>query len=255
MDPAPTTAILKKSARPAADFANSAKVWLGLVAFLILVELFITFVGAGLERDPRVALFSWPSIAVFALVGLAGVWLSHRTGFPAAWDPRISNRQRLLYPALIGLGFGLLVVARDQFTHGIELFLAQTGLATFNAPFPGSLLFYAGGAIIVEVVYRLLPIPLLLWLISNLILHGRAQAQVFWVLALLSSAIEPLTQDLAILRAATPLVFAAHLVPDYALNFTQAVMFRRYGFFASLVVRWAMYLVWHIGYGNLICRC
>ena len=39
-------------------FANSARVWLGLVAFLGVVNLFITLVGAGLERDPRSTLFS-----------------------------------------------------------------------------------------------------------------------------------------------------------------------------------------------------
>src|ERR687885_1549576 len=89
-------------------FANSARVWLGLVAFLGVVDLFITFVGAGLERDPRSTLFSWPVIAIVGLVGLAGIWLSHRTGFPAAWDGRISDRQRFVIPAVLGIGLGLL---------------------------------------------------------------------------------------------------------------------------------------------------
>ena len=75
-------------------FVNSARIWLGCVAFLAVVNLYITFVGGGLEKDPRIGLFSWPSIAIFGVAGAVGVWLSHRTGFPAAWDPRISNRGR-----------------------------------------------------------------------------------------------------------------------------------------------------------------
>ena len=35
-------------------------------------------------------------------------------------------------------------------------------------------------------------IPLLLWLISTVLLRNRAQTPVFWALALLSSALEPL---------------------------------------------------------------
>jgi hypothetical protein len=131
----------------------------------------------------------------------------------------------------------------------------ETNLVAFNAPFPGSLLFFTCGAIIIQVVYRLLPIPLLLWLDSNLMPRGRAQTQIFWVLVSLRSAIGPLSQDPVMVDVATPPVLLAYLVPDYAFNFSQAVMPRKHGFLASLVVRWAMSLVWHIGYGNLICRC
>ena len=55
---------------------RSAWVWLGLLAFLAGVELFITLVGAGLERDPRSVLFSWPSLAIFGSAGLVGIWFS-----------------------------------------------------------------------------------------------------------------------------------------------------------------------------------
>ena len=247
--------VSERHVRFGAGFANSALVWLGLVAFLVLVSVFITFIGGGLERDPRAGLFSLPAIALVGLAGLVGVWLSHRTGFPAALDPRISNRQRFLYPALIGLGFGLLLVVNEQFTGGIQRFLEQSGLPAFNVPFPASLFAYTGGAIIVEVIYRLLPIPLFLWLISTVLLRGRAQNQVFWGLALLTSAIEPVTQELGLLQAGMVAVFAVNLVTGFGFNFAQAMMFRRSGFLAALTVRWAGYLVWHIIYGNLICGC
>lgn len=186
-------------ADPRPLFINSARIWLGCVAFLVVVNLYIAFVGGGLEKDPRIGLFSWPSIAIFGVAGVVGVWVSHRTGFPAAWDPRVSTRERLGYPILIGLAFGVALVAHDLVFQWTDAFRRlNPELPSFNAlgPFPGPLLFYSGGAIIVEVFYRLLPIPLLLWLISNLALRGRGQKRTFWVLAVLTSLIEPGTQDL-----------------------------------------------------------
>ncbi len=102
--------------------------------------------------------------------------------------------------------------------------------------------------------YRLLPIPLLLWLVSNVALRGRWREQTFWVLAVLTSAIEPLSQETSVLPHGV-LLFAGLFGLGYAFNFAQAVFFRRSGFLASIVVRLGYYAVWHILYGDLICRC
>jgi hypothetical protein len=161
----------------------------------------------------------------------------------------------VLYPVAIGLGFGLLAVLIEQFTHGTSFFKEQTGSAVFNAPFPGSLLLYPGGAVLVEVLYRLLPIPLLLWVISNVLLRGRAQTPVFWSLALLTSLIEPVSQDLGAFRAGAVMLAVSQFVPDYAFNLTQAALFRRYGFLVAIAARVVDYLVWHVAYGNFVCAC
>ena len=183
--------------------------WLILMAFLGVVELSISFAGVG-PTTASTRVFAWPVLVGVGLAGLAGIWLSDRTGFPSAWDARVSSRQRLLHPIAIGVGFGLLQVSIEELTHWIEFVKHLTGAAVFNAAFPGSLFIYPGGAIVVEVFYRLLPIPLLLWLISSLALRGRAQTRVFWSLALLTSLIDPVTQTLIFLYspsenpAATP---------------------------------------------------
>jgi len=195
-----------------------------------------------------------PSIAIFGVLGLAGIWLSHRTGFPAAWDPAVPLRRRFAYPVLIGIALGVFLSIADSFVHWTATFARDSGLPSFNAPFPGSLLFYPGGAILVEVVYRLLPIPLLLWLFT-VVSRGRGQEIAFWALAALTSLIEPVQQDLPDFRAGTEIAVFLNFDGDYALNFTQAFMFRRYGFLTSIVVRVAFYLVWHVAYGNGICRC
>jgi hypothetical protein len=172
---------LRARSDDSATFVNSAKVWLVLVAYLVVVELAILYVPIrGLQADPL--------------------------------------------------------------------------MPTFHTLFPGSLLLYPGGAIIVEVIYRLLPVPLLLWLVSSLILRGRGQAQTFWILAALTSLLEPASQDLSYIPYGIVPV-AASFIPEYAFNFVQASYFRRCGVVAAIVVRWGNYLVWHIVYGNFICNC
>jgi hypothetical protein len=130
------------------------------------------------------------------------------------------------------------------------LFAQQNELQAFNAPFPGSILFYSGGAIIVEVFYRLLPIPLIMWLA-----RGRGGSVIFWILAVLTSLIEPVTQNLPQFRAETLAVALTMFTFDFGVNMSQATMFRRSGFLAAILVRVAFYLVWHVAYGNFICRC
>src|SRR2546430_2389105 len=87
-------------------------------------------------------------------------------------------------------------------------------------------IYYVGAALLSEVFLRLLPIPLLLWLISRLILRGRAESQVFWVLAVLTSCVEPYLQDLLDVRPETLFLAITAFVPDYALNMGEAVFFR-----------------------------
>ena len=235
---------------------NSVRAWLACVAFLAVVELYIAVIGLG--NDPRIALFAPLSIAVFGLAGLVGIWFSHRTGFPAAWDSRISLRHRLFYPILWGSAIGVALVAHDLVFDWTGAFKQIVGAPSFNliAPFPGPLLFYSGGAIIVEVFYRLLPIPLLLWLVSNVALRGRSREPVFWVLAALSSLIEPAAQDLdAIQRPGLGAAAATVFGIDFIMNVVQAVMFRRYGFVAAIVTRISTYVVWHVIYGNYVCAC
>ena len=235
--------------------ANSMFVWVVLLGFVGLTNLFITYVGAGLENDPRAALFSWPAIALFGALGAIGIVFSQRTGFPSAWDERISNLQRIGIPALLGIVIGGFESALDATTHWTA-FMSQGAGGAFHAPWPGSPLFYVSGAIEVEVLYRLLPVPLLLWLISSVTFRGQWQNQIFWILAAVSSLLEPADQDLRELARGAPWdKVAAGFTPDLILNLAQVVMFRKYGFLAAIATRACFYLVWHVAYGNFACGC
>ncbi len=127
------------------------------------------------------------------------------------------------------------------------LMVAYLGLAAIlvTSVFPASIFVYSAAAIFVEVVYRLLTIPLLLGLLSIFVRSQGAREKVFWALAILTSLIEPLTNTAAS-QYLTPLALAFVLVQSFAANFLQAVFFRTYGFLAAILLRVAFYIPYHV---------
>jgi len=91
---------------------------------------------------------------------------------------------------------------------------------------------------------------LLLWLISKVLLSGRASTAVFWVLAILTSLLEPVSQNLGPGPVLGPAVLAGSLALGFAFNLGQAVFLGRYGVVASILVRVAFYVIWHMIYAH-----
>lgn len=224
---------------------SSYRVWLALMAYLVLVKLVITAVPTVFRHEAQAAVFDWLALSIWTVAGLAGIFFARKTGFPDAFDECVTHWQRFGRPALLGLGFSAVFVAIDATTHYNQLLAAHYNQPQANIDFPASLLIYSGGAIIVEVLYRLLLVPLLLWLLSNVALKGRGQEPIFWALALLTSLIEPLSQRVEFLPVG---VAAAVFASAFGVNLAQAAVFRRYGLLAAITLRVAFYLVWHILY-------
>jgi hypothetical protein len=234
--------------RHGSRISNSMIVWGGLLLYLVLVKSILTAFFPGAFNDPTQAgLFSWVSLAIIGMLGLVGVFLSERTGFPSAWQSSVPVRNRILLPLLTGLALGAALSAFDLFTHFTSYILARHGLAQQFVGYIPSFLIFSGGSILIEVIFRLLPIPLFVWLISNVLLKGGGQSQTFWVLALLFAALEPLSQSVDILTLPPVLMFIDFAI-YYAVNFVQIAYFRKYGFLASILVRVAFYFVWHTLY-------
>src|SRR5512138_3222749 len=54
---------------------------------------------------PVVALVAGAGIlVVYGAFGLIGLLLARKIGLPEIWDPRVTNQQRFLLPALLGIG-------------------------------------------------------------------------------------------------------------------------------------------------------
>lgn len=115
-------------------------------------------------------------------------------------------------------------------------------------PFPASIPYFLYGGIVSEILSRLFPIPLMVWLISNLLLRGRAQGPVSWAAVLLSSFVEPLSQVGAMVMlgigSGPSIAFTFLLI--FAANLALGRLFRAYGFGASVVMRLAFYSLWHV---------
>jgi hypothetical protein len=229
--------------------------WAACAGLVAATGLFITFVGAGLEDDPRKALFGLIPVVLFALLGALGVYLSSLVGLPAALDLRVTNRSRFFYPALVGLFLGIVSIVIELLSGGIDFVLREMAWDRFNAPLPGSLLLYSAGAVILEVVYRLLPIPLLMWVASKLGYPDRLKLFLFWSLAVLTSVLEPAGQTAFAFDAGRPDVALSQFALGFVYNLAQAYWFLRAGFLAAISLRWGHYAVWHIIYGGLICAC
>jgi hypothetical protein len=222
-------------------------IFFGLVAYLIAVKLLITFYPAAFRSTTQAAVFEWKFLALWTILGWIGVVLSQKTGFPEPWNGGIPNTHRILLPFLIGISLGILAIGTDWITGWTHFVANKMHMKTIHIDFPASLLIYPGGAIIVNIVYRVFPIPFLMWIISNLILKGRSQNKVFWILAALLSFVEPLGDiQLKELGFGT---MSAVFVQDYALNIIEMWLFRTLGFLAPIFMRIFFYLLWHVLWG------
>jgi hypothetical protein len=184
--------------------------------------------------------------SVVLLLGLVGVWLSNRAGLPSAPGLRDGPQWRRLLIVAIGSGlvFGVALFGIDAAT-GLSAGAAKAlGVSWINVPAPQSLAHYGAAGVLLECVYRIFPIPLLMWLVGRVMLKGRADGPVFWALALLTSLIEP-ASNLALARPGAVAALAMLLVVAFAANLFEAVEFRRHGWPAPILFRLAFYGVWH----------
>src|SRR5918997_1703890 len=149
------------------DLSRSTKTYLALVLFLVAVKiLFLTFPTRFPLADQEGA-FSWLTIGIVSALGFIGLVLARRSGFPDLWDAAVSNRQRFLIPALVGLVYGVITILYDL-----------SDPSPVHLKLPSSIPFYAYGATLLEIMLRLFAVTFLVWLISNVIFRGSGQTQV-----------------------------------------------------------------------------
>jgi hypothetical protein len=202
----------------------------------------------------QAAILQWPLVAPLLAAGLVGVALASRIGCPPAAP--LSDGRR--WATLIGVSFavgaalgaeGLAQSLWPPIAHQFDILARQSGNANVstwvNVGLPWSIPHYLAASVLLECLYRLAPIPILTWLVSNVILRGRGQAQTYWTVAVLAAAQEPLLWGLGMVHTAlaptTATFVALSSGETFAINLLEAYGLRRFGWPAAIVFRLGYY--------------
>jgi len=191
-------------------------------------------------------------LVIYGGLGFLGLHLSHKLGFAELWDPAVSNRQRFLVPALAGATTGLFFIVADALFRQLHAFGPLP-----HPPFPTSIVASASAGIGEETIFRLFFVPFWTWLISAVILRGRWQGQVFWVVAVFSALVFALGHLPSVMFAlglqsagqVPPALIVEMVLLNGALSLIAAYLLRRYGFLAAVGVHFWADVVWHVVWG------
>lgn len=217
-----------------------------ILAYLIFTAIAVIGIFYGKQIEPAyqgLRIWSFENIGLI-LIGLPFALLLPTAGLPNFTPAPLFSKKQILIPMMTGVLFGIL----DVIT--IEWMLPHpphSSLPPYTQPFPYSLFLYFSGAFEIEVFYRLIPLSVLL-LFFHRYKKGKYFEAAFYTGAILTSLREPLEQ-----WPQGPVWFVVYaLTTGVAMNFIQALLFRREGFISALSVRLGHYLIWHIANGVMI---
>lgn len=191
-------------------------------------------------------------LVVYGGLGLLGLFFSRKLSLPEIWDSTVSNRQRFLTPALVGLGSGVFFILMDL------LFSPMNGIGRFpHPPFPTAIVASISAGIGEEIMFRLFFITFWTWLVSQVILRGRWQTPVYAVFSFLSAIAFSMAHLPAImflqgwteLAQVPAMLLAEILLLNGALSLLAAYFFRKYGFLAPVGIHFWNDILWHALWG------
>jgi membrane protease YdiL (CAAX protease family) len=243
------------------DSTISNRIYFILIAVLTVVAAINIFLPQGPllaeaqlpASKPIMVLITAPIyLLVYGGLGFIGLKLAHRLGFANLWDAAVSQRQRFLTPALIGIGLGVFFILIDT------LFAAWHDLGALpHPPFPMSIVASIAAGIGEEIIFRLFFISFWVWLVSAVLLKGRWQFQIFWIIAILSALAFALAHlpsvmflvGIESIQAIPPLLIMELVILNGVLSLFAAHYFRLYGFLAAVGIHFWADVVWHIIWG------
>ncbi len=213
-----------------------------IIAFRLLISLF----PEGLIASQMINLTDTLSIAAIWVVGWVGVYLAPGTGFAGMWQKEITHFKRFLEPALIGVGIGILGIVFDLLQP-----LGQESLIKF----PASMVAYPLAAILEEIIFRLFLTTAFVWMISNVLLRGKWQEIIFWVVSVFLAifyTLSQLSQYQSLVADLDLIVLARFFVVIAVFFILAAYYYRRYGFLAAISMHLGYFVVWQIIWGGIV---
>lgn len=236
---------------PALRLTASHKALWGLVILLLAAKLVETIVHVPFHNASQQAIFSWKSVAFFVVLALTGSGFAHVATFPGMWAEKLRVRQKVWTPLVVGIVLGVGLLALDRASGFGHLFAAANGVSSLSLPLPYAIFFQVYAAICAAVLYNLFALSFTVWFFGTLLLARRWPSPTFWVMATLVSLWQPFTmasQHHWAIFHLEPISagIVGILVLVYVLNLSAAVLLRRFGFTAALVMWVSANVVWHI---------
>jgi hypothetical protein len=195
------------------------------------------------------------AIVIYGGLGFIGLILSRKLDLPEIWDSAVSNRQRFLIPALIAAGIAIIWIVGDT------LFAPLNGIGRFpHPPFPTSIVASIGAGIGEEILFRLFFTCLWTWIVSRLILRGRWQTQVYWVVSIVAAVAFGISHLPGVMflfgwtsMAQVPTMLLVEMILlNGILGLTAACCLRKYGFLAPVGIHMWTDIFWHVLFGALV---
>ncbi|HEX8991939.1 MAG TPA: CPBP family glutamic-type intramembrane protease [Anaerolineales bacterium] len=247
------------------DKQISLRIFLGMIVVYAVLAGMSVFLPQGPSTSTLVAPMPAPVpvmavanaavvLVVYGGLGLAGFFLARKLGLPELWDTHMSSRLRFLNPALVGATVGLVIIVADL------IFSPINGVGRLpHPPFPTSLVASITAGIGEETIFRLFFISFWTWLVSSVLLRGRFQTPVYWVVSLFSAAAFGLGHlpSIMFLEGWTSMaqvpgaLLAELLLLNGLISLAAAYMFKKYGFLAPVGVHFWCDVVWHVLWGAL----
>jgi hypothetical protein len=138
------------------------------------------------------------------------------------------------------------------------IFSRYNGIGRFQHPaFPGSLLASLSAGIGEEILFRLFFIPFWVWLISSIILKGKWQNLVFWLISSVSAIAFGLGHLPALMFLygfptfgdVPPTLLFEIILLNGVISMFAAYFMRKHGFLAAAGIHFWTDVVWHVLWG------
>ena len=139
-----------------AELRRSLAIFACLAGTLVHCKLLLAPVALDYKTEGQRIIFTWRALAAISAYGFLGVYLSAKTGFPPMWNEPMQSGRGPLIAASHGLIVGLAAVALDSIRPVAEVL----GLKSVHIPLPEAIPFYWYGAVVSEIWYHLVPVPL-----------------------------------------------------------------------------------------------
>jgi hypothetical protein len=191
-------------------------------------------------------------LVLYGLLGFLGLTLWRKLGFPEIWDESVSNSQRFVIPAIVGVGLGIILILCDL------VFSRFNGIGRLiHPPFPTSFVASVSAGIGEEMIFRLFFISFWTWLVGKVILRGRGLTLVYWIFSVLSAlafGAGHLPSLMIILNVSDPSQFSPVLLAQIFLlnglvSIFAAYHFKKFGFLAPVGIHFWTDIVWHMLWG------